>query len=69
MAAALRLTAEAAADQIKVARANFYPNINLNASVLDPSLTPDKIFTQNILVAQFGPAISLPIFQGGRLTV
>ena len=65
--AAARLTAEAAADQIKVARANFYPNINLNASVLDLSLTPDKIFTQNILVAQFGPAISLPIFQGGRL--
>jgi NodT family efflux transporter outer membrane factor (OMF) lipoprotein len=66
--AAARLRAEAAADQIKVARANFYPNINLNASVLDLSLTPDKIFTQNILLAQFGPAISLPIFQGGRLT-
>ena len=66
--AAARLRAEAAADQIKVARANFYPNINLNASVLDLSLTPDKIFSQNILVAQFGPAISLPIFQGGRLT-
>jgi NodT family efflux transporter outer membrane factor (OMF) lipoprotein len=65
--AAARLRAEAAAQQIKVARANFYPNINLNASVLDLSLTPDKIFTQNILVAQFGPAISLPIFEGGRL--
>jgi NodT family efflux transporter outer membrane factor (OMF) lipoprotein len=66
--AAARLRTEAAAQKIKVARANFYPNINLNASVLDLSLTPDKIFTQNILVAQFGPAISLPIFQGGRLT-
>jgi NodT family efflux transporter outer membrane factor (OMF) lipoprotein len=65
--AAARLRAEAAAQQIKVARANFYPNINLNASVLDLSLTPEKIFTQNILVAQFGPAISLPIFEGGRL--
>jgi NodT family efflux transporter outer membrane factor (OMF) lipoprotein len=66
--AAARLTAEAAAQRVKVARANFYPNINLNASVLDLSLTPEKIFTQNILVAQFGPAISLPIFEGGRLT-
>jgi NodT family efflux transporter outer membrane factor (OMF) lipoprotein len=64
---AARLRAEAAADKIKVARASFYPNINLNASVLDLSLTPEKIFTQNILVAQFGPAISLPIFEGGRL--
>jgi NodT family efflux transporter outer membrane factor (OMF) lipoprotein len=66
--AAARLRAEAAADRVKVARANFYPNVNLNASVLDLSLTPEKIFTQNILLAQFGPAISLPIFQGGRLT-
>jgi NodT family efflux transporter outer membrane factor (OMF) lipoprotein len=66
--AAARLRTEAAAQKIKVARANFYPNINLNASVLDLSLTPDKIFTQNVLLAQFGPAVNLPIFQGGRLT-
>jgi NodT family efflux transporter outer membrane factor (OMF) lipoprotein len=65
--AAARLRAEAAAQRIKVARAAFYPNINLNASVLDLSLTPDKIFTQNIILGQFGPAVSLPIFEGGRL--
>lgn len=64
---AARLRAEAAADQIKVARANFYPNINLNASVMDLSFSPEKIFTQNVVLAQFGPAVSLPIFQGGRL--
>lgn len=64
---AARLRAEAAADKIKVARANFYPNINLNASVMDLSFSPEKIFTQNVVLAQFGPAISLPIFQGGRL--
>jgi NodT family efflux transporter outer membrane factor (OMF) lipoprotein len=66
--AAARLRAEAAAQRVKSARAAFYPNINLNASVLDLSFSPEKIFTQNVVLAQFGPAISLPIFQGGRLT-
>lgn len=65
--AAARLRAEAAADKIKSAHAAFYPNLNLNASVLDLSFTPDQILTHNILLAQFGPAVSLPIFQGGRL--
>jgi NodT family efflux transporter outer membrane factor (OMF) lipoprotein len=65
--AAARLRAEAAAQQIKVARAGFYPNISLNASVLDLSFSPEKIFTQNVVLGQFGPAVSLPIFQGGRL--
>lgn len=65
--AAARLRAEAAAQQIKVARAAFYPNINLNASVLDLSFSPEKIFTQNVILGQFGPAVSLPIFEGGRL--
>jgi NodT family efflux transporter outer membrane factor (OMF) lipoprotein len=66
--AAARLRAEAAAQKVKSARAAFYPNINLNASVLDLSFSPEKIFTQNVVLAQFGPAISIPIFQGGRLT-
>jgi NodT family efflux transporter outer membrane factor (OMF) lipoprotein len=65
--AAARARAEAAADQIKVARANFYPNVNLAVSALNFSLTPDQIFTRNIFVAQAGPAITLPIFEGGRL--
>ncbi len=65
--AAARLRAEAAADRIKVARANFYPNLNLNASVLSLSVTPQDIFTHNVLLGQFGPALTLPIFQGGRL--
>ena len=65
--AAARLRTEAAAQQIKVARAAFYPNLNLNASVLDLSFSPEKIFTQNVLLAQFGPAVNLPIFEGGRL--
>ena len=66
--AAARLRTEAAASQVKVARAAFYPNINLNASLLDLSFTPDQIFSHSIILAQAGPAVSLPIFQGGRLT-
>ena len=65
--AAARLRAEAAAQQIKVARAAFYPNVNLNASVLALAFTPDQIFGNNIVLGQFGPAISLPLFEGGRL--
>ncbi|MDB5460524.1 MAG: efflux system, outer rane lipoprotein NodT family [Caulobacteraceae bacterium] len=65
--AAARLRAEAAADKIKMAHADFYPNISLTGSVLDLSLSPDQIFSHNIILAQVGPAISLPIFQGGRL--
>ena len=65
--AAARLRAVAAAEQIKVAHAAFYPNFNLNASVLDLSFTPDQIFTHSIILGQAGPAFSLPLFQGGRL--
>jgi NodT family efflux transporter outer membrane factor (OMF) lipoprotein len=65
--AAARLRAEAAAAKVKMAHADFYPNISLTGSILDLSLTPDQIFNQNIILAQVGPAISLPIFQGGRL--
>ena len=66
--AAARLRAEAAAQQIKVAHAAFYPNFNLNASVLALAFTPDQIFSHNIVLGQFGPAVSLPLFEGGRLT-
>ena len=31
------------------------------------SVTPQDIFTHNVLLGQFGPALTLPIFQGGRL--
>jgi NodT family efflux transporter outer membrane factor (OMF) lipoprotein len=65
--AAARAQAEAAADRVKVAHANFYPSLNLTAQVFDLSLTPDQIFGQNAVIAQVGPALSLPIFQGGRL--
>jgi NodT family efflux transporter outer membrane factor (OMF) lipoprotein len=64
---AARLRAEAAARREKVARTAFYPNISLTGSVLAASLTPQDILTHNVTLAQFGPALSLPIFDGGRL--
>jgi NodT family efflux transporter outer membrane factor (OMF) lipoprotein len=65
--AAARLRASAAADKIKMAHADFYPNFSLTGSVLSLALTPDQLITHGITIAQFGPAVSLPIFQGGRL--
>ncbi len=66
--AAARLRVEAAAQREKVARADFYPNVNLVGSAMALSVTPKDIFSHNIELLQAGPAISLPIFEGGRLT-
>lgn len=62
-----RLRAEAAASRIKAARASFYPNINLMGLIGLQSLGLDKLFSSNSLTINAGPAISLPIFEGGRL--
>jgi NodT family efflux transporter outer membrane factor (OMF) lipoprotein len=64
---AARLRTEAAASRIKVARTAFYPNINLSAVVGLQSLGLDQLFESDSSFGNAGPAISLPIFQGGRL--
>ena len=64
--AAARLRVEAAAQREKVARADFYPNINLVGSALALSITPQDIFTHNVELVQVGPAVTLPIFDGGQ---
>lgn len=66
--AAARLRVEAAAQREKVARADFYPNVNLVGSAMVLSMTPKDLFTHNLELLQAGPAVSLPIFEGGRLT-
>ncbi|MFM9853563.1 MAG: efflux transporter outer membrane subunit [Sphingomonadaceae bacterium] len=63
---AARLRVEAAASRIKVARTDFYPNINLTALVGLQSLGLDQLISGGSTIARFGPAISLPIFDGGR---
>ena len=64
---AARLRAEAAGKQIKVARAAFYPNVNLSAYFGFQSLGIDMLTRSGSDIGSFGPAISLPIFNGGRL--
>lgn len=64
---AARLRAEAAASRIKVARADFYPNVNLSAVIGLQSFGVDQLFNSGSTFGTAGPAISLPLFQGGRL--
>lgn len=64
---AARLRAEANAKRIDVAHANFYPNVNLSAFIGAQSLGLDKLFRSGSDVGSVGPAISLPIFDSGRL--
>lgn len=64
---AARLRAEAAAKQIKVARAQFYPNVNLKAYIGFESLGTSMLKAAGSDIGGIGPAISLPIFDGGRL--
>ena len=64
---AARLRAEAAARRIDVARAGFYPNINLSAVIGLQALGLSNLTRSGSDIGQAGAAISLPIFDGGRL--
>jgi len=65
--AAARLRADAAAKRIDEARAGFYPNINLSAAIGVQALGLDLLTNDGSSMGHAGPAISLPIFNGGRL--
>jgi len=64
---AARLRAEAAAKRIHVARAAFYPNVNLTAFIGVQALGVDMLKESGSDIGSVGPAVSLPIFNGGRL--
>ena len=64
---AARLRAEAAGKRIDVARASFYPNVNLSAFIGALSLGVNNLGNAGASFGSVGPAISLPIFDGGRL--
>lgn len=59
--------AEAAARRINVARANFYPNINLLGYGGLQTITPSNFFQASSFYGTIGPAFHLPIFEGGAL--
>jgi len=65
--AAARLRAEAAGQKIKAAKADFYPNIRLSAFFGLQSLGLSAFSQSGSDIGGVGPAITLPIFDGGRL--
>jgi len=64
---AARLRAEAAARRIDVARADFFPDVKLTAYVGQQALYIDQLFNPAAAIGSIGPAVTLPIFEGGRL--
>ncbi len=65
---AARLRVESTASFIEKQKAEFYPNINLSAFIGYQALGLDKLFKFGSDFGGIGPAISLPIFTGGRLS-
>lgn len=64
---AARWRAQAAERRVAQARAAFYPNVNLVAYVGQEALHLDNLFSSGSGIGEVGPALDLPIFQGGRL--
>lgn len=64
---AQRWRVEAASREVDLARAQFYPNINLVAFAGLASLGLDRFIEAGSRTYGIGPAVRLPIFDGGRL--
>jgi NodT family efflux transporter outer membrane factor (OMF) lipoprotein len=64
---AQRWRVEASGHEIEVAKARFYPNVNLTAFIGLQSLAFDTFNDHSSRILGIAPAISLPIFEGGRL--
>ncbi len=64
---AARLRAQAAARRIDVARAQFFPDVTLTGNIGQQSLGLSNLFNPAASIGSIGPAVSLPIFEGGRL--
>ncbi len=64
---AARLRVLAAGQSIVAAKAAFYPNINLAASGGLLAVGLSSFLTPGSLSGLVGPAVTLPLFQGGRL--
>jgi NodT family efflux transporter outer membrane factor (OMF) lipoprotein len=65
---AARERALAAAKEIDVAKANFYPNIQFVGQLGVQALDAKDLIGAASGFGQFGPAVSLPIFDYGRLS-
>lgn len=65
--AARRAAVEATAREVDVARAAFYPDIDLVGLSGLQSLSLGHLLQASSLVGRIGPAMTLPLFDGGRL--
>ena len=65
--AASRLRVEGALQDIKVARARFYPDIDLLAFAGFQSIGLSQLADAGSRTAGIGPALHLPLFDGGKL--
>ncbi|GAB3394925.1 outer membrane factor lipoprotein domain-containing protein [Azotobacter armeniacus] len=65
---ARRWQVAAEARGIEVAKADFYPNVDLLASLGSAAVqgSPLNVLRYNNLTYSFGPALNLPVFDGGR---
>lgn len=64
---AARLQVQAQDSRIAQKKAEFYPNVNLTAFLGLHALSLDMLTRSGSGVGSVGPALSLPIFSGGRL--
>jgi len=64
---AARLRAEGLGARIDAARAEFYPNIKISALIGLQALGIGNLLSGGSSYGSVGPAISLPIFSGGRI--
>jgi NodT family efflux transporter outer membrane factor (OMF) lipoprotein len=64
---AARVRVEAEASRVKVARADFYPSVNISGLLGVQSLGLGNLLKGGSTIGSVGPALSLPIFRGGEL--
>jgi len=64
---AARLRVEEAGKRIDVAKADFYPDVSLTGFIGQQSLGISQLTAAGSAIGQIGPAVRLPIFDGGRL--
>ncbi len=64
---AARWRVEAAAKNVDVAKAQFLPDISLTAFLGLASIAPENLLLGNARQLGIGPALHLPIFEGGKL--
>lgn len=64
---AARARIEGAEAGRKVARAEFYPDLDIRAFIGSSAIGLGSLFTGGALTYGAGPALHLPIFEGGRL--